>query len=218
MSIHKEGYSILILVGSVLIIINLLAGFLIHNKNIFSAILVFSLIFFAIILQFFRNPDIKVPKNDNHFLSPADGEIVAIELVKENEYFKDERIQVSVFMSPFNVHVNRSPIGGKIAYCKYYPGKYLMAFNPKSSLENERTSIVFTGNNNVQVLIRQIAGFLARRIVYYVKEGDNIEQGDQIGFIKFGSRVDIFLPVNVKVLVKLKQKVKGGETVLAVIG
>lgn len=219
MYIHKEGYNTLVGSGVLLGLLNFgIFWFSEKSSLIEEAILVvlcFLLFFF--LLRFFRNPQRNILIDNNIVLSPADGKIVAIEEVLEPEYFKDKRIQVSVFMSPFNVHVNRSPISGKIKYCKYFSGKYLMAFNPKSSTLNERTTIVVEQDNNLQVLFRQIAGFLARRIIYYVKEGDTINQGAQFGFIKFGSRVDVFLPCNTKILVRLNQKVTGGLTALGQI-
>ena len=167
------------------------------------------------VLQFFRNPSRKTIVNANHIIAPADGKVVVIEEVEEPEYFKDKRIQVSVFMSPINVHVNRFPLSGIVKYVKYHAGLYLVAWHPKSSTDNERTTIVVEHANKQQVLFRQIAGALARRIVYYCKENDNAVQGAEFGFIKFGSRVDIFLPIGTKIEVTLNQKVRGGETVLA---
>jgi phosphatidylserine decarboxylase len=168
-----------------------------------------------VIVQFFRSPKIKISKNEAQVLSPADGKVVVIEETTETEYFKDKRIQVSIFMSPTNVHINRNPIGGIVRYFKYHPGKYLMAWNPKSSTENERTTVVIEGRNGVELLFRQIAGALARRIVWYVEEGKQVEQGDEFGFIKFGSRVDVFFPLGTKINVNLGDKVKGGITVIA---
>ncbi len=171
-------------------------------------LLIFSILFFLLV-WFFRNPNRKIPAMDDSIVySPADGKIVAIEKVQEPEYFKDERIQVSVFMSPLNVHVNRNPIGGKVAYTKYHPGKYLAAWNPKSSTENERSTTVID-NGNTSILFRQIAGALARRIVNYVNPGDRVIQGEDMGFIKLGSRVDIFLPLDAKIFVKEGDKVEG---------
>jgi phosphatidylserine decarboxylase len=167
------------------------------------------------VLQFFRNPKRKTPVNPNHVICPADGKVVVIEEVEETEYFKDKRIQVSVFMSPINVHVNRFPVAGIVKYAKYHPGLYLVAWHPKSSTENERTSIVVETEKGQQVLFRQIAGALARRIVYYCNEGDQAQQGGEFGFIKFGSRVDLYFPLGTKINVELNQVVRGGETVLA---
>jgi phosphatidylserine decarboxylase len=174
-----------------------------------------SIVFLIIILQFFRNPTIKPTLGDNLVICPADGKVVVIEEVMETEYFNEKRIQVSVFMSPFNVHVNRNPVGGIVKYFKYHPGKYLVAWHPKSSTENERTTTVIENPHGIQILFRQIAGALAKRIVWYVKEGQSVQQTGEMGFIKFGSRVDIFLPLNAKVNVELNQVVKGGRTILA---
>jgi len=168
-----------------------------------------------LILQFFRNPKITINSNKNYILSPVDGKIVIIEEVYEPEFFKDKRLQVSVFMSPINVHVTRYPMDGNIIYSKYHPGKYLVAWHPKSSTKNERTTIVVENNTFGKVLYRQIAGAVARRIVNYAKVGQVSVQGEDAGFIKFGSRVDLFLPLNSKIDVKLNQVVKGGVTVIS---
>lgn len=170
---------------------------------------------FLWIVKFFRYPERIISPDESQVLSPADGKIVAIEEVFEPEYFKDKRIQVSVFMSPNNVHVNWAPISGIIRFMKYHPGKYLVAWHPKSSTHNERTSVVIENYGGVQILLRQIAGALARRIVCYAHEGNTIRQGDEFGFIKFGSRVDIFLPVNAEIKVKIGDKVAGKQTVIA---
>ncbi|MBN4066138.1 phosphatidylserine decarboxylase family protein [Candidatus Amoebophilus asiaticus] len=216
MRIHKEGIATLLWVGSLLFVLNLL--FLIFSES-FSflqlSVVTISLLFFVILFRFFRDPVRNISPSDKQIFAPADGSIVAIEEVDETEYFKDKRTQISIFMSPFDVHINRSPISGKVKYFRYYPGKYFMAFHPKSSIHNERTSIVFENGNKFEILIRQIAGFLARRIVYYVKEGDDINQGDQFGFIKFGSRVDLLLPTDLRITVKLNEKVIGGKSVIA---
>ncbi|MAH20074.1 MAG: phosphatidylserine decarboxylase family protein [Flavobacteriaceae bacterium] len=173
------------------------------------------LIVFILILQFFRNPKRNTQIEDAHVISPVDGRVVVIEEVQESEYFKDKRLQVSVFMSPINVHVTRYPIGGKVLFSKYHPGKYLVAWHPKSSEKNERTTVVVENSKFGKVLYRQIAGFLARRIVNYARKGQNVVQGNDAGFIKFGSRVDLFLPLGTKLDIKLNQKVRGGETVIA---
>ena len=170
-----------------------------------------------IILQFFRSPHLSIHTDDKNVLCPADGKVVVIEETNETEFLKDRRIQISVFMSPINVHINRNPVAGIVKYFRYHPGKYLVAWHPKSSTENERTIIVIENSAGVPVLFRQIAGALARRIVWYVKEGDKVEQGQQFGFIKFGSRVDVFLPLGTKVNVGLNEVVKGGRTVLATL-
>ena len=174
------------------------------------------LVFLLLILQFFRNPKRRTRLNELHVVSPVDGKVVVIEEVEEPEYFKDKRIQVSVFMSPINVHVTRYPIGGEVVFSKYHPGKYLVAWHPKASEENERTTVVVENQSFGKVLFRQIAGALAKRIVNYAKVNDNISQGEDSGFIKFGSRVDLFLPLDADIKVELNQKVRGGESVIAV--
>ena len=169
----------------------------------------------VLILQFFRNPKRNTEKNDAQVISPVDGKVVVIEEVEETEYFMEKRLQVSIFMSPLNVHVTRYPIGGSVLLSKYHPGDYFVAWHPKASTENERTTIVLENKVYGKVLYRQIAGALARRIVNYAKEGQKVEQGIDAGFIKFGSRVDLFLPLDTKIKVKLNQKVKGGECIIA---
>jgi phosphatidylserine decarboxylase len=216
--LHKEGKATIMLTLVFLFLLN--AGiefFFSGNDIVINIFLGLSVVFLIIILQFFRNPTIITEQNEHQVISPADGKVVVIEEVEEGEYFKDKRIQVSVFMSPFNVHVNRNPIGGVVKYFKYHPGKYLVAWHPKSSTENERTTTVIENKNNIQILFRQIAGALAKRIVWYVKEGQPVVQGGEMGFIKFGSRVDIFLPIGTKINVELNQVVKGGKTILAEI-
>jgi phosphatidylserine decarboxylase len=215
MLIHREGYKIILITMLLLAGINIAVMSFLSDEHIVSKIVLsISLIFFILIVQFFRNPFRKTPINENHVIAPADGKVVVIEEVEEPEYFKDKRKQISIFMSPLNVHVNRNPVAGTVKYAKYHPGKYLVAWHPKSSTENERTTVVI-GSKHSDVLFRQIAGALAKRIVYYVKEGDVVEQGGEMGFIKFGSRIDIYLPLDAKVEVKLNQKTKGGETVIA---
>jgi phosphatidylserine decarboxylase len=172
------------------------------------------LFFFVMILQFFRNPNRKITPNKNTILAPVDGKVVVIEEVFEEEYFKDKRLQVSIFMSPINVHVTRYAASGKIKFSKYHPGKYLVAWHPKASTENERTTVVIETEAFGEILYRQIAGALARRIVNYAEEGQDVTQGDDAGFIKFGSRVDIYLPLGTKVDVKLQQKAVGNQTVI----
>lgn len=214
-TIHKEGYRIL---GGLLVAL-LAANIVVRNVtdeyNVVFACTAISLFLFLFTAYFFRNPKRYIVAEDDIVLSPCDGKVVAIEEVYEPEYFKDKRLQVSIFMSPTNVHVNWTPISGEVKYSKYHPGKYLVAWHPKSSEKNERTSIVIEDEDGVEVLVRQIAGALARRIVNYCEEGKEMEQGNQLGFIKFGSRIDLFLPVDTKVEVDLKQKVKGGKTVIA---
>jgi phosphatidylserine decarboxylase len=173
------------------------------------------LIIFVLILQFFRDPKIIVNSNDNYILSPVDGKIVIIGKVFEPEFFNTERLQVSIFMSPLDVHVTRYPMSGKVIFSKYHPGKYLVAWHPKSSTKNERTSIVIENGGFGKILYRQIAGAIARRIVNYAKVSNTVKQGEDAGFIKFGSRIDLFLPLNTKLNVKINQKVKGGISVIA---
>jgi len=217
MLIHREGYKIILVTLLILAGINLGIQSLLGDEHLIGKIVLsISLIFFILIVQFFRNPFRNTIINDNHVIAPADGKVVVIEEVEETEYFKDKRRQVSIFMSPINVHVNRNPISGIVKYAKYHPGKYLVAWHPKSSTENERTTVVIAGSK-AEVLFRQVAGALAKRIVYYVKEGDMATQGGEMGFIKFGSRIDLYLPLSAKIEVSLQQKTKGGETVLATL-
>ncbi|MES2875741.1 MAG: phosphatidylserine decarboxylase family protein [Bacteroidota bacterium] len=216
MTIHKEGYSSIALCILFIFILNALVQYLLPDLNwLHWVIYILSFVLFVIILQFFRSPNIILQRNDEQVICPADGKVVVIEETEETEFLKDKRIQISVFMSPINVHVNRNPISGKVIFSKYHPGKFLVAWHPKSSTENERTTIVVENSNGVPVLFRQIAGALARRIVCYSKEGDEAVQGEQFGFIKFGSRVDIFLPLGSEINVELNQIVRGGVTVLA---
>ncbi len=182
-----------------------------------KVIQVAGLILLVLILQFFRNPKRHTHLNEAHVIAPVDGKVVVIEEVFEKEYFKDQRLQVSIFMSPINVHVTRYPIGGEVKFSKYHPGKYLVAWHPKASEENERTTIVVENDTVGPILYRQIAGALARRIVNYANEGTQVVQGTDAGFIKFGSRVDIFLPIGTEVKMQLNQTVKGGEDVVAII-
>lgn len=212
---HKEGYKIItitlvLVTGSVLMIDRF-----VELPWLRLLLMLSMLIFLVLILQFFRNPKRQTKIEDHTAVSPVDGKVVVIEEVFENEVFKDKRIQVSVFMSPINVHVTRYPISGKISYSKYHPGKYLVAWHPKASEENERTTVVVDNKNFGQILYRQIAGALAKRIVNYAKVDDQAIQGDDSGFIKFGSRVDLFLPLDADIKVELNQKVKGGESIIA---
>lgn len=198
-----------------LIVVNLLAHTFIFTYWIRIAILIGSILLFFLIVQFFRNPKRETELNDAHVVAPVDGKVVVIEEVFEKEYFKDKRLMVSVFMSPINVHVTRHPVGGVVKYSKYHPGKYLVAWHPKASEENERTTVVVENEVTGEVLYRQIAGALAKRIVNYAKEGEEVIQGSDSGFIKFGSRVDVFLPLGTPLEVKLNQKVKGGISLIA---
>ena len=212
---HKEGYKI-ILISFVLIVVSVLLVDRFITIYWLKLILEIGLLIFLIlILQFFRNPKRNTKLNDKHVVSPVDGKVVVIEEVEETEFFNDKRIQVSVFMSPINVHVTRYPIGGNVVYSKYHPGKYLVAWHPKSSTENERTTVVVENKTFGKVLFRQIAGALAKRIVNYAKISDNATQGSDQGFIKFGSRVDLFLPLDTNIKVALNQKVLGGESIIA---
>lgn len=215
MTIHKEGRSILLILFLVLILINFGLKSLNINETILYLSYLVSSILYLLILQFFRNPIIKINADPSFVLAPADGKVVVIEETEETEFLNERRIQISIFMSPLNVHVNRNPVGGIIKYVKYHAGKYLVAWHPKSSTENERTTVVYELANGVQILTRQIAGAVARRIKYYISENDNVKQGEEFGFIKFGSRVDVFLPLDAEVKVKIDQKSKGGRTVLA---
>ncbi len=215
MSIHKEGYKILVVSFIVFVAINLLLQYKLPDYQILRLIVGgTTVLLYLSFLNFFRNPIRKIEVNDNEIIAPADGKIVVIEEVEETEYFKDKRTQISIFMSPFNVHVNRNPISGVVKYVKYHAGKYLVAWHPKSSTENERNTVVIE-KNGVEILFRQIAGAAARRIVNYVKPNDQVTQGEEFGFIKFGSRVDVFIPLDTKVQVYLEQKSVGGKTVLA---
>ncbi len=214
-TIHKEGYRILGGLFVTLAVINIMVRNLTDDYNLIFATTALSVFLFLFTAYFFRNPKRYIVAEDDMVLSPCDGRVVAIEEVYEPEYFKDKRLQVSIFMSPTNVHVNWTPISGEVKYTKYHPGKYLVAWHPKSSVKNERTSIVIEDEDGVEVLVRQIAGALARRIVNYCEEGTEIEQGKQLGFIKFGSRIDLFLPLDSRLEIDLKQKVKGGKTVIA---
>jgi len=207
---HKEGHLIILYTFLLIALITVLVDFFIENQILKYILQFFCLLTLILILQFFRNPKRKFNLNPEKVLSPVDGKIVAIEEVFENEYFNDKRLQVSIFMSPINVHVTRYPIGGEVLYSKYHPGKYLVAWHPKSSEKNERTTIVINNKNIGKILYRQIAGLLARRIVNYAKVEENVIQGNDAGFIKFGSRVDLFLPLNAKINVKINQNVKGG--------
>lgn len=216
MTIHKEGYTSLALCVLLIFVSNALIQFYYPSAHTLKWIVyILSAVLFLIILQFFRSPKFHIDVNEKNVLCPADGKVVVIEEADETEYLKDRRIQISVFMSPINVHVNRNPISGVVSYFKYHKGKYLVAWHPKSSTENERTTVVIENSRGVSVLFRQIAGAMARRIVWYVKEGDKVEQGQQFGFIKFGSRVDVFLPLGTKINVGIGEVVKGGRTVLA---
>lgn len=212
---HKEGYKIITITMVVMALGIIAAGELIPNLYIQKTIQVILLILTLLVLQFFRNPKRNTVSNPNHIIAPVDGEVVVIEEVEENEYFKDKRRQISIFMTPLNVHVTRYPISGKVLFSKYHPGKYLIASHPKASTENERTTIVVENETVGAILYRQVAGAVARRIVNYAEVGDDAFQGTDAGFIKFGSRVDIYVPLDMKIEVKLGDKVRGGERVIA---
>ena len=212
---HKEGYKIITIALILSIAGILLAEKFIDINWLVKSIQIVIIALLIIVLQFFRNPKRVAPLNENALVAPVDGKVVVIEEVEEPEYFKGKRLQVSIFMSPINVHVTRYAMSGTIKYSKYHPGKYLVAWHPKASTDNERTSVVINNKSFGDILYRQIAGALAKRIVNYAKEGDNVVQGADAGFIKFGSRVDLYLPLDTKIQVTLNQKVKGGESVIA---
>ncbi len=212
---HKEGYTIIIISTIILTLLIFVTDTLLDIEWLRKLIMIILVIFYVLILQFFRNPKRNTVENLYQIIAPADGKIVAVEEVVEKEFFKDKRKQISIFMSPLNVHVTRYPLSGKVLFSKYHPGKYLVAWHPKSSEENERTTIVVENNVVGKILYRQIAGAAARRIVNYATENETVIQGTDAGFIKFGSRLDLFLPLDMKVNVSLNDKVKGGETVIA---
>jgi phosphatidylserine decarboxylase len=213
---HKEGAKIILISCFITVAIEILANEYIGNYWIRKTIMVLGLLFLVMILQFFRNPERLLSANDNQIIAPVDGKVVVIEEVYESEYFKDKRLQVSIFMSPINVHVTRFPVSGKVNFSKYHPGKFLVAWHPKASEENERTTVVVENKVFGEILYRQIAGAMAKRIVNYAKEGMQVVQGEDAGFIKFGSRVDLFLPLGTPINVKLNQKAIGNKTVIAV--
>jgi len=216
MTIHKEGRTLLFILLLVLVAIIWAFDYFYPEAVLLRNIVIgVGVVFYLIILQFFRSPIFTVIKNPLQVLAPADGKVVVIEDAEETEYLKEKRKQISIFMSPINVHVNRMPVKGTISYFRYHAGKYLVAWHPKSSTENERTTVVAKMDNGVEILFRQIAGALARRIKCYVTEGQKLEQGQEFGFIKFGSRVDVFLPLNATIKVQLGEKTTGGKTILA---
>ena len=215
MSIHREGYTIIAVTIALLLLVNLIFYWLVSG-NIWRILFsIASLAFLVLVIQFFRNPVRATSINPKHIIAPADGKVVIIENAEEPEYFKGTRKQISIFMSPLNVHVNRNPVSGKVNYYKYHEGKYLVAWHPKSSTLNERTTVVVETPEGIEVLYRQIAGAVARRIVCYIDKDHEVKQGEEYGFIKFGSRIDLFLPTDIDVKVNLEQKVVGGETVIA---
>lgn len=214
MTIHKAGYTLLLKIFIVLAILNWISFYFISSATIVNTILIISIILFLLAVNFFRFPNRVIIMDDNTIIAPADGKIVVIEETEENEYFKDRRLQVSIFMNIFNVHINWFPVNGIIKYFKYHKGNFAAAYLPKSSTENERTTIVIECNNGESVLMRQIAGAMARRIVSYAPVGGKARQDHHAGFIKFGSRVDLFLPLNTHINVKLGQKTTGSQTII----
>jgi phosphatidylserine decarboxylase len=213
---HKEGGKIILIATTITVALLLLADTFIVTIWIQKTLEITVLLFLLLILQFFRNPVRTVEINDNHIIAPVDGKVVVIEEVFEGEYFKDKRMQVSIFMSPINVHVTRYALNGIVKFSKYHPGKFLVAWHPKASEENERTTVVIENRVFGEVLYRQIAGALARRIVNYAVKGTQVVQGTDAGFIKFGSRVDLFLPLGTQINVKLNEKAIGGKTIIAI--
>jgi phosphatidylserine decarboxylase len=212
---HKEGYRIIMNTFVLVAAIAVLAEYKISIEWIKSIVQITALILLILVLQFFRNPNRTTPKNEKHLISPVDGKVVIVQEVFEKEYFKDKRLQVSIFMSPLNVHVTRYTMSGVVNFSKYHPGKYLVAWHPKSSELNERTTIVLENETFGEILYRQIAGAVARRIVNYAEEGTQVTQGEDAGFIKFGSRVDLFLPLGTSIDVKVNDVVKGGVQTIA---
>jgi phosphatidylserine decarboxylase len=213
---HKEGHQSILITLFVVVALFLGAEYVTNNQIIQYLLYGVALFLLVIILQFFRNPKRYTAQNENHIIAPVDGKVVVIEEVFEKEYFKEKRLQVSIFMSPINVHVTRYALSGLVKFSKYHPGKFLVAWHPKASEENERTTIVVENKTFGEILYRQIAGALAKRIVNYAKEGTQVIQGTDAGFIKFGSRVDLFLPIDTKLDIKLNDVVKGGETIVAI--
>ena len=212
---HKEGHTIILIFLFAVIADILLLEYIFSDGLIKVFLQTASIVVLVLVLQFFRNPTRNTTLNDKHIISPVDGKVVNIEKVFEKEYFKDDRIQVSIFMSPLNVHVTRYPISGLVKYSKYHPGEYLVAWHPKSSEKNERTTVVIENNAVGEILYRQIAGAVARRIVNYAKVDKNVTQGKDAGFIKFGSRVDLFLPADSNLNVKINRIVRGGEDIIS---
>ncbi len=216
MKIHKEGYKSIALAALILAAVNVIFFyfFSVSMPAIEWMIIVLTIVLLLFIISFFRSPKVNLTVSGQEIISPADGKVVVIEEVFDTEYFNDKRLQVSIFMSPANVHINRIPISGEVLYSRYHKGKYFVAWNPKSSTENERHSVVIK-NDDVYILVKQIAGAVAKRIINYLQVGQTVQQGSEMGFIKFGSRVDLLLPVDIKINVRLNQVVKGGVTVLA---
>jgi phosphatidylserine decarboxylase len=217
MKIHKEGYKLIPISTLVLVALYALLTWMLPFAIGHYLLGLAGLIMFVLIVRFFRNPDVEIELNNNHIIAPADGKVVVIERTTESEYLKDDRIQVSIFMSPLNVHVNRSPIAGLISYYKYHPGKFLVAWHPKSSTDNERTSIGIKHPSGVEIMMRQVAGAVARRICFYSEAGKPVEQGERFGFIRYGSRIDLYLPLDAEIKVNIGDISYGGKTVVAVL-
>jgi phosphatidylserine decarboxylase len=217
MRIHKEGYWLIPVCTIIIVALLALLWWAIPFMIVQYTLAVAAFILWVLVVRFFRNPQVECPAKDNILYAPAEGKVVVIEKVFEPEFLKEDRIQVSIFMSPLNVHVNRSPIKGIIEFFKYHPGKFLVAWHPKSSTENERTTVCVKTENGTQILMRQIAGAVARRILFYPKEGDKVETGESVGFIRFGSRVDVFLPLDAEIKVKIGDLTSGGTTEIATL-
>ncbi|MFY7739245.1 MAG: phosphatidylserine decarboxylase family protein [Flavobacterium sp.] len=212
---HKEGAKIILISTTLFVVLLLISPLIFTNPWILKPLQIIMLLLLVTVLQFFRNPKRPLEVNDYNIIAPVDGKVVVIEEVFEPEYFKDQRLQVSIFMSPINVHVTRYATSGKVRYSKYHPGKFLVAWHPKASTENERTTVVIENRIFGEIMYRQIAGALAKRIVNYAEEGMQVRQGEDAGFIKFGSRVDIYLPIGTNVNVKIGQKAVGNQTIVA---
>lgn len=215
MNIHKEGYKIIPIAALIVGLLYAMLYWLIPFQAVQVVLGIAAVILLVLIVRFFRDPDFPIEKNANQIIAPADGKVVVIEETAEQEYLKEKRIQVSIFMSPLNVHVNRSPLAGEVSYFKYHPGKFLVAWHPKSSTDNERTSIGLKHPSGVEVLMRQVAGAVARRICFYSEAGKPVEQGEKFGFIRFGSRIDLYLPLDAKIKVNIGDISYGGKTVIA---
>lgn len=216
MTIHKEGYKSIAISVILFVLINLVSFYTLSYSLpwLTWGILIISFVFLLLIISFFRVPKRIHTEREDAIVAPADGKVVVIEEINADEYFTDKRLQISIFMSPLNVHVNRNPVAGEVVYSKYHPGKYLVAWNPKSSTENERHSVAYRSNGK-ELLVKQIAGAVAKRIVNYLQPGQNVKQAGEMGFIKFGSRVDVLLPTNAQINVKIGEYVTGGVTVIA---
>lgn len=218
MTIHKEGKATILISIVTIILLNVAVRYFAPETQwLHIAAIIGSLFLIIIVLQFFRRPTRVTTLNPKHIIAPADGKVVVIEEVVETEYFNDSRRQISIFMSPVNVHMNFNPISGIVSYFKYHPGKYLVAWHPKSSTDNERTTVVVKHSTGVEILFRQVAGAMARRICWYVSKNQKVVQGDEFGFIKFGSRVDMYIPLSAKINVEINDVTKGGHTVIAEI-